>query len=209
MGRCWCWEAQQLSEEMLSVEMERQGQGWLSVVQRWKIEKIHVHEELQLVTSICCCTVAEIQFCCRKEERLQASCMQRNDSWPRPNTAILTVQLQLPCQWPGEALPFLWVALFLIPNAPKWIGLCSEKALHCRVRAWLRFMSEQHYTILAVPAGQSSGYKWEPASEAAIKEQGKLWQLSSEYLVCSIFVSFLLVGTLCNLYGSLSVCSAL
>jgi len=48
-------------------------------------------------------------------------------------------------------------------------------------------MSKPHYTILVVPAVQSSGYKWESASEAALKEQGKLWQLSSEYLVCSIF----------------------
>lgn len=52
-------------------------------------------------------------------------------------------------------------------------------------------MSKVHYTILAVPAGQSSGYKWESASEAALKEQAKLWQLSSEYLGCDVlFASF-------------------
>lgn len=50
-------------------------------------------------------------------------------------------------------------------------------------------MSKPHYTIVAVPAGQSSGYKWESAAEAALKEQGKLWQLSTEYLGCSILFS--------------------
>lgn len=70
--------------------------------------------------------------------------MQGSSSWPRPDTAILSMQLQV--QHRGAALLFLWITLSLIPHAANPLNrtLFRESTALQKTMAWLRFMSKPH-----------------------------------------------------------------
>lgn len=53
--------------------------------------------------------------------------MQQNISWPKSDAATLSVQLQLPYQWPGAAPPFLWITLSPFANAPNELDFVQRE----------------------------------------------------------------------------------
>lgn len=77
---------------------------------------MYVFEELLLVTAV---QWLKYNFAVTKMRRGTYKSMLGNSAWPRPDTEILFLTLQLQYQGPGVVLLFLWITLFADPKCPE------------------------------------------------------------------------------------------